>query len=181
MPSMGTQHLFLIGYRGTGKSTVGARLAKRIGCRWIDTDRWIEEQSCKTISELFSGAGEEFFRDWETRAIEEVCREHAPASVVSLGGGAVLRSRNRELLALHGRCVWLQAATSRIAERLAMDVESGVQRPSLTSAGTLAEIEHVLTLREPLYRQSADLQMATDSKSVDEIVDEIELWYSKQN
>jgi shikimate kinase len=178
---MGPQHLFLIGYRGTGKSTVGVRLAKRLGRNWVDTDRWVEEQSRQTIPELFSGAGEEFFRNWETRAIEDVCREHAPPSVVSLGGGAVLRSRNRELLSSHGRCVWLQAETSRIAERLAMDVESGVQRPSLTSAGTLAEIVQVLTLREPLYRQAADLQVATDSKSVDEVVDEIALWYSQQN
>lgn len=177
---MGTPHLFLIGYRGTGKSTVGKQLAQRLGWHWVDTDRWIEQQSCRTISELFSEAGEEFFRDWETRAIEEACRKDAHASVVSLGGGAILRARNRELLALNGRSVWLQAASSRIAERLASDLESGVQRPSLTVAGTIAEIEHVMTQREPLYRQAADLIVLTDSKGVGEIVDQIEFWYSEQ-
>ncbi|MFN7731417.1 MAG: shikimate kinase, partial [Pirellula sp.] len=150
------RHVFLIGYRGSGKSTLGRGLASSVNRPFIDSDHWIEEQSGCSIPDLFTQQGEPAFRDWETRALETICDARTPDSIVSLGGGAILRERHRNWIREHGHAVWLVASPGTLAKRIEQDIASGRSRPSLTSLGTLREIETVLAQREPLYRETAD-------------------------
>ena len=162
--------IFLIGYRGTGKTTVAQRLAKLFECEWSDSDVLIEQQSGQTVTEIFSTDGEAVFRDREEQAIAELVG--GARQVVSLGGGAVLREANRRAIEGH-HVVWLQAPPTVIAQRLSTDVHSATQRPSLTGAGLLTEIEQVLAERTPIYQQCATIEVDTENRSPEVIADQI--------
>ena len=99
--------LFLIGYRGSGKTTAGRLVAARLGCPFIDADEKLERDSGRPIREIFATEGEPKFRDLESAVLAEVCA--GPECLVSTGGGVVLREANRELMARHGYLVWLSA------------------------------------------------------------------------
>jgi shikimate kinase len=172
-------HLFLIGYRGSGKSTVGASLAAVLNRPFLDTDAWIEQYAHRSISEIFSSDGEEAFRDLETFAIEQLLRE--PSLVVSLGGGAVLRARNRELLRQSGRIVWLRAEPEVLAQRLSADSIRGVFRPSLTGEDPIREIEHVLATRTPIYQTLCDWELETGGRTPSELARAIADWYASSS
>jgi shikimate kinase len=143
----------LIGYRGTGKTTVGRLVAEGLGRPFVDCDAEVEARAGWTIGAIFASEGEAAFRDREEAAIREVCRE-SPGAVLATGGGAILRETNREALAAFGTVVWLSAPADVLVERLRKDAES---RPALTAAGLLDEVAVVLEAREPLYRATADL------------------------
>src|SRR4051812_17648318 len=99
--------LFLIGYRGTGKSTVGPLLAAALGWEFADADDLIEAAAGRSVADIFAAEGEAGFRDREAAALAELCR--GERRVVATGGGAVLRPANRELLAASGFVAWLTA------------------------------------------------------------------------
>lgn len=162
---------FLIGYRGTGKTTVARELAARLGCDWIDADDVIEEQAGKTIAGIFADEGEAVFRDWESRVVGELSRKRR--TVAALGGGVVLRDENRRLISKAGPVVWLTAGVDTILERLASDPATSSRRPNLTKMGEREEIEAVLAARTPLYRECATLIVDTEGKSAAEVADEI--------
>ena len=110
-------HLFLIGYRATGKSSVAIQLAKELQLPVVDLDQNIVERASKSIQEIFEQDGEEHFRELETRCLEAL--GDYPPAVVALGGGAVLAEANQNLLEQLGKAVWLQASVDQILQRLA--------------------------------------------------------------
>lgn len=145
--------IVLIGYRATGKTTVGRSLADRIGRPFLDADAELESRSGRTIRDLFARDGEPAFRDLEEWTIAELCKG-SPGAVLATGGGAVLREANRRALKRFGVVVWLSAPPEVLVERLRRDEG---ERPALTSSGLLDEVAGVLAAREPLYGEIADL------------------------
>jgi shikimate kinase len=161
----------LIGYRGTGKTSVGQRLAQRLGWPWVDTDQCIVELCGQSIAKLFAEGRESEFRSWETRVLAEL--DDGQRRVVSLGGGAVMREANRRLIQRWGPVVWLQADLPTILDRLTGDPRSGEDRPPLTDLDQESEIREKLAEREPVYRRCASLVVDTRRMSVDQIVQHI--------
>lgn len=164
--------LSLIGYRGTGKSTIGRLLADRLGRPFIDADDLIVDRAGRTIKAIFEESGEPVFRDWEERVLREVANEH-PGAILATGGGAILRESNRRLLRSLGLVVWLRAEPEELARRLEADAKARHDRPPLTSAGALQEIRDVLEFRAPLYRATTHVEVETQGKTPAEIVDEV--------
>ncbi len=168
-------HLYLVGYRGTGKSTVGKLLAMRLGRSLVDTDDAIESTAGMSIREIFAAEGEPGFRDREQRAIADVAND--PSSlIVALGGGAILRAANQELIQQSGRVVWLQGSPSALYARIQADESSTERRPQLSQLSGYDEIVEVLAKREPIYSKLAELTICTDLRTPDDIVAEIADW-----
>jgi shikimate kinase len=130
----------------------------------------LEERHGRTIAGIFSEEGETGFRDKEELLLEQLCRQRQ--CVIATGGGAVLRSSNRERLRSSGFVVWLTADAETIRRRIETDTTTAARRPRLTVGG-LAEIEELLRLREPLYRTCADFTVETSNRAPEEIAAEI--------
>src|SRR5688572_2187006 len=151
--------IFLIGYRGTGKSTVARHLAERLGFDSIDADAEIERRAGKSIAAIFAEDGEAIFRDLESQLVAELCGFRR--TVVALGGGAVLRESNRNAIRVAGPVVWLTAPVDVIVARLAADPATAGRRPNLTKFGGRDEVEALLAERTPVYGQCATLVVNT--------------------
>ncbi len=162
--------IFLIGYRGTGKSTVARLVAEHLGWQSIDADPLLEAEYGSSISDIFAAEGETGFRDKEEAILDRLCAkdEH----VIATGGGVVLRPQNRLKLCSSGWVVWLNADADTIHQRLETDATTASRRPNLTSGG-LAEIEELLTVRHPLYEECADMRIDTTSLSPAEVANTI--------
>lgn len=162
----------LIGYRGTGKTTVGAELAGRLEWECVDTDSLIEQRAGKSIAEIFAEEGEPRFRQLERTVLhEQLDRDRV---VLSVGGGAILEEANRQAIRQAGPVVWLQASTETIVARITSDPSSDRQRPALTEQDDLrSEATLLLSRREPLYDETATIQIETDGRTPAAIVDEI--------
>jgi shikimate kinase len=179
MGNSGDSPIFLIGYRGTGKTSVARELAARLGIDWVDADDIVERDAGKNIAAIFAEGGEAVFRDWEARAVAALSRPSTELetgqrrAVIALGGGAVLREENRRVISGAGPVVWLTASVDTILERVAADSSTASRRPNLTTAGGRAEIESLLAVRTPLYRECATLVVDTESKTAAEVADEI--------
>jgi shikimate kinase len=171
MTDLGGKPIFLIGYRGTGKSTVARELAARLGYDWVDADAVIEQRAGKSIAAIFADDGERAFRDLETEVVAELGRQGQ--IVAALGGGAVLCDANRAVIRAAGPVVWLTASVDTILERIAADQATASRRPQLTAAGGRAEVEALLAARTPLYRECATLVVDTEGKTAAQLVDEI--------
>lgn len=171
MRMVSTGHLFLTGYRGTGKSSVAARLAGQLQRPLIDLDQVIESSAGKSIREIFATGGEPLFRKLESESLLRVTLT-APA-VIALGGGAVLSEHNRELIAGSGICVLLTADAETIAARIAGDAATAESRPPLTSLDSQAEIRQLLKLRAKAYAAAADYTIATEDLSIDQVADAV--------
>lgn len=171
MSERGDAPIFLIGYRGTGKTSVARELAALLNWDWIDADDVIEREAGKTIAEIFAGDGEAVFRELEAYAVAGLSRERR--MVVALGGGAVMREQNRDAITAAARSVvWLTAGVDTILERLAADPTTASRRPDLTTGGR-TEIEALLAVRAPLYRECATLVVDTEGKTASEVAAEI--------
>lgn len=166
------ERVFLIGYRGCGKSTVARLLAERLGWEVVDSDDEIEREAGKAITAIFADEGEPAFRDLEERVVASLCGRKR--TVVALGGGAVLREATRERLAAAGPVVWLTAPAETLAARIAGDDASASRRPSLTGLSGLEEVERVLAAREPIYRECATVAVDVDGRPPEAIAAEIE-------
>jgi shikimate kinase len=158
--------LFLIGYRGTGKTSVGRRVADRLGWRFADADEELQRKHGRSIRAIFTANGENAFRDMEEAVLTDLCG--LERCVVATGGGVVLRETNRRRLRDHGKVVWLTADANVIWRRLQSDLTSSEHRPNLTCGG-FAEVMENLRVREPLYRECAAATVPTDERSVDEV------------
>ena len=149
----------LIGYRGSGKSTIGQKLADHLWQKFADTDQLIMKKAGKTIAEIFQQDGEARFRELESEVIKEVTQlqEH----VIALGGGAPLREENRRTIKDAGhRVIYLKCEPSELLKRIRNDPDTASTRPDLTAlGGGEAEIIKVLAEREPIYRQMADAEL----------------------
>jgi shikimate kinase len=163
--------IILIGYRGTGKTTVGRLLAARLGWEFADADDHVEAAAGKSVAAIFAAEGEAGFRDREAAALRELCgRERL---VLATGGGAVLRADNRELLHAAGFVAWLTAAPETIWQRLRGDPTTAARRPNLTPAGGLDEVRALVAARSPLYAQLAHFTADADIPSPEAVADAI--------
>ena len=159
-------NIVLVGYRGTGKSTVGRLLAARLGRELVSTDAEIVKRAQRTIPEIVAQEGWEYFRDLESG----ICRELAGRDqlVIDTGGGAILRAQNVEALKKNSTVVWLTASVETIAKRIGGDS----QRPSLTGTNSfIDEIQDVLRERTPKYQAAADHSITTDDQSINQLVE----------
>lgn len=163
----------LIGYRGSGKTTLGKRLADRLWQKYVDTDDLIVQKAGKSIKEIFEQDGEGAFRDLESQVVREVAslEEH----VIGLGGGAVLREENRTVLKEAGhKIVYLRCEPQELLRRIQSDPQTAQNRPSLTElGGGIEEIQKVLAEREPIYRQAMTAELEVTNLSPQEAVGRI--------
>jgi shikimate kinase len=165
--------VILIGYRGSGKTTVGRALAKRLSHTFVDTDELIMTRAGKNIKEIFEQHGETHFRDLETQVVTELAtREN---HVISLGGGAILREQNRSVLSTkNATIVYLRAEPEELLRRIRADATTTANRPNLTGlGGGIDEIRSVLASREPIYRQVMTHEVDVTNTSVDDVVQAI--------
>ncbi len=166
---MNADNLFLIGYRCTGKSSVGRSLAATIGRSFIDTDSLVVSENGMSIREIVDSRGWEVFRRLEHTALQQVCTKDR--RVVATGGGIVLDIDNVELMKKSGRIIWLRASPKTIRVRMAQDQASVALRPALTSTDSISEVEETLAQRAPLYQDAMDFSVETDHREVAEICD----------
>lgn len=165
-------NIVLIGYRGTGKSTVGRLVATQLRMEFVDADEELERRAGRTIREIFASGGEESFRDLEAVVIGDLLQRDN--LVAALGGGAVLRLDSRAQIRQARNCVvWLQADAQTLDQRISADAATSQRRPNLTSTGGLAEIERLLAIREPLYRECAEFAVDTAGKTPEQIATEV--------
>lgn len=163
--------IVLIGYRGSGKTRVGSRLAERMGVPFADTDAMVAAAAGANLAEVFARQGEAAFRALESQAVEDALA--SDARVISVGGGAVLSARNRDGLRACAHCVWLRARAATLRARLALDPNTAASRPALGGATALAEIEELLAARTPLYEQTAHSWIDTDGLPALEVAERI--------
>lgn len=164
-------NVVLIGYRGSGKSSVARLLAARLGWECLDLDEQVELAAGKSIAAIFADEGEPAFRDREEAAIAQLAGRDR--CVVAAGGGAVERPANRARLRAAGQVVYLTASAESLVGRIAADPTTAARRPNLTASGGWTEIAEVLSRREPLYRQCAHLAVDTEGKTCQQVADEI--------
>jgi shikimate kinase len=160
----GPAHVALVGLPGSGKSTIGRQLARRLGRPFIDTDQLIEQRVGLSIREFFEREGEESFRDLEQSVIDELTL--GEPCVISTGGGAVLRPANRQHLKQRTQAVYLHSAPEEVFRRLRHDRN----RPLLQVPDPLARLRELYALRDPLYRESARFVVETGRPSVAALV-----------
>ncbi len=161
-------NLVLIGYRGTGKSTVGKVLARKLGRTVVSTDPEIVKRANLPVPEIVKQFGWDHFRDLESA----VCRDFAARDqlIIDTGGGAILRPENVAVLQKSGMLVWLTATVDTITRRIGGDT----QRPSLTGTKSFTEeIRDVLTERTPKYQAAAAHVVSTDGVSTAEVAERI--------
>jgi shikimate kinase len=167
-------NVVLIGYRGTGKTTVGKHLAKELGYKFIETDREIIKKAGWSIPEIVKKWGWPYFRDLETEVIREVTQ--LDKCVLDTGGGVILREENVQLLKKCGVIILLTASISEITRR----IKHSTDRPSLTQQKSFVEeIKEVLEARAEKYRTAAEYVIDTSSVGVPEVASEIYSYLKK--
>jgi len=164
-------NVVLMGYRCSGKTAVGRILACDLGRPFLDTDLMIVEQAGCSIETIISEKGWDVFRSIERRVIGEVSSRDD--LVIATGGGVVMDEGNVQHLKRNGFVVWLKADNRVLRERMEREQRSGIMRPSLTGTDPRDEIDEVLRIRTPLYRQAGDLVVDTSRLSIREVADSI--------
>jgi len=161
------QPIALVGLPGSGKSTVGRQLARRLQLAFLDSDHVIEERLGCSIRDYFEREGESSFRDVEESVIDELTG--LTGGVLSTGGGSVLRPANRQHLHTRGHVVYLRSSPEELFRRLRHDVN----RPLLQVADPLGRLRDLYTQRDPLYRETAHFVIETGRPSVSTLVNMI--------
>ncbi|MEY8392506.1 shikimate kinase [Lachnospiraceae bacterium 45-W7] len=161
------QNIYLIGFMGTGKSTVSHKLARLLGYEELDTDAWIVQRQGRSIAEIFEAQGEAAFRDMETALLEELAE--GERKIISCGGGMAIREENADLMRKNGIVVLLTAEPETIFDRVKKD--NG--RPVLNGNMNVEYIRSLLAQRKPYYRAAGEMEIATDGRSPEEIAEKI--------
>ena len=170
-PPKAERNLVLIGYRATGKTAVGAELARVLKRPFVDLDRVLVAEAGKSVAEIVAQGGWEEFRRLEK---DLVARYRASRGwVLATGGGVVLDPENVEALRENGIIIWLTADPATIQSRLEADRPRDAFRPSLTGGDTVNEVLEVLQAREPLYRAAAQIIIATAHQSIPQVIQAI--------
>ena len=167
---MKKKNIVLIGFMGSGKSTMGIRLSYRMRRSVVDTDKLIERRQGKKISAIFAEEGEAFFRQLETEMLEELVDKYQ-YQIVSVGGGTPVRKENRELLKKLGTVFYLKASPESIYERVKHDHN----RPLLQCENPLERIRELMEERNACYEECADYVVDTDALSIEEILEFVEV------
>ncbi len=167
-------NIYLVGMPGAGKTTVGRQLARRMQRAFIDADQEIEARTGVRIPLIFDIEGEQGFRDRESKVIAELGSQSM--LVVATGGGAVLRPENRAALKEGGIVVYLHATPRLLFERTRLDHN----RPLLQVADPMKKIEELFAVRDPLYREVADITINSPGGSVGHLVKQLERELQKQ-
>jgi shikimate kinase len=160
------KNIILTGFMGTGKTSVGTQLARDLDYTFVDTDSLIEADQGMSITSIFAKSGEPFFREVESRIIDQVMQREN--QVVSTGGGAVIREQNRQAFKRAGFVICLSARPEVIYDR----IKSETHRPLLQTPDPLIKIKELLAGRAKFYSQ-ADAVIDTSGKSVDDVIREI--------
>lgn len=171
-------NIILIGYRCTGKTTIGRRVAENLGIPFYDTDALVERQTDKTILEIIEKGGWQAFRHEEKAVIRKLAA--VDGCVIALGGGAILDEANVRNLKPEGLFLWLVADAASIIQRMKNDGKSKSQRPSLSQLGIYEEVDSMLAEREPLYQSTADMTVDTIDRTVQDIAAQICLHWAKR-
>lgn len=158
---------FLVGLPGSGKSTIGRQLGRKLGIPCIDSDQVIEQRLGCSIREFFEREGEDRFRDVEAQVIDELTA--GQSSVVSTGGGSVLRPENRRNLHARGNVVYLHSSPEEVYRRVRHDKS----RPLLQVGDPMGRLRELYKIRDPLYRESAHFVIETGRPSVMALVNSI--------
>ncbi len=164
-------NLVLIGYRATGKSTVGKHLALKMNVRFFDTDALVEKKAGMPISDIVAEHGWDFFRAREKEAVREL--EEQTGDVISTGGGVVLDQDNVDSLKKNGFLVWLNAPLNDIVTRLNTKRPGAIIRPQFTNWNIVEETIGMVNERYPLYKQAADYTIETANKNIVKVGEEI--------
>ena len=167
LPSLPRENIVLIGFMGSGKSAIGRMLAKRLKCRFMDTDTIIEERARMPIKDIFAKHGEAYFRERETAALASLAggRGH----IIATGGGIVTQARNLPLLHKLGWVVLLKADPDEIFRRVAHNK----QRPLLQVENPRERVETMLTERQPLYEEAADFSVDSTGLQREAVVERV--------
>lgn len=162
-------HIVLVGFMGSGKTTIGNTLAAMTGLQHKDTDSIIEESAGTTISEMFRVQGERHFRYMETRTLEILADQQNVQMIYSTGGGIVMRQENQQLLHRLGIVVWLRIQPQTVIDRLGDDNT----RPLLQGPDREQKVRDLIDARRGAYMASADVIVDVDGKAPQEIAAEI--------
>jgi shikimate kinase len=161
------ENVFLIGPMGSGKSAVGRQLARRLDLEFIDADNELERRTGVDIAYIFEREGEAGFRTRERELLDGLSAREG--IVLATGGGAVLDADTRSRLRSRGRVVYLRASVDQQLAR----TRHGTHRPLLNNADPRGTLERLMTIREPLYEEVADIVSNTDGRKVSTVVDDI--------
>ena len=165
-------NIVLLGYRGSGKSTLGKMLADELWKEFIDTDQAVcKKLGLDSVARIWSELGEPAFREAEAQVVQEAVRKKD--HVIALGGGSLMREDTRLAVkqAPDTQRIYLRCEPTVLAQRLASDPGTAAQRPALTAhAGGLQEIQAVLAQREPHYRETADQEFDVTHLGLDNLL-----------
>lgn len=168
-------HIFLIGFMGTGKSTIARLLSRRLKAEQIEMDQRIVEQEGMEINEIFARHGQEYFRDRETQTLRELSK--IKPAVISCGGGIVLREENIRLMQATGKTILLTASPETILARVKKDDS----RPNLKGRKTVEGIQELMDQRRDYYCRAAQITISTDKKTPDEVAEQVILSFCEKN
>lgn len=170
---LGKHNIFLVGPMGSGKTAVGRYLARILDCLFFDSDHELEQRTGADIALIFEREGEPAFRRREREVIADLTRyQHI---VLATGGGAILDPENRRDLASHGWVVYLETSVAQQVERAGRTRH----RPLLQGADPMLRLEQLLQIREPLYREIADLTLSTDRRRAPAVAERIAQSYQE--
>ncbi len=160
-------NLFLIGYRCTGKTTIGKSIAMTMDWSLVDSDILVIKEYGKSIKDIIDTEGWEAFRRMERSTLKQICTKDR--QVVATGGGVVLDKANIKAMKTSGMVIWLGATAETIQKRMLQDKNTGNFRPALTDKGRMEEIEDMLLKRNPYYESASDFCIQTDDVPLNEI------------
>lgn len=157
--------IVLIGMMGSGKTTIGKKLAMDLNLSWVDTDLYIEKTKQQSISSIFETQGEDYFRVCETNALQQLINY---PGVISTGGGIIVRQGNRQLLTEHALVIFLETEIPTLIKRL-----DSTNRPLLKNGTIETKLTSLYEVRESFYRECAHITMKTDHLTVAQVVEQI--------
>jgi shikimate kinase len=164
--------IILIGYRGSGKTTVGRKLADRLGKKFVDADDLIVAKAGKTIREIFAEQGEAGFRVLEAQVVRDLAGSQN--QVIGLGGGALrLKGNRRAISGKNHQIIYLTCEPLELLRRIEGDAGTSANRPALTSLGGIEEIHKMLALREPIYKSIKTAELDVTHLTPEQVVEAI--------
>ena len=162
-----TPNIYLIGYRGSGKTSVGKMLARLLNRPFLDIDAEAVQAAGASIQDMVAHHGWEAFRRLESDIVKQTALRSG--HIIATGGGVILNADNIRRMKSSGRVIWLRIKPETARNRISEDPLTLDQRPGLTTAGCMAEIASVMQHRAPLYEQSADLMVDADDADIETI------------